>query len=128
MYIIALFGLLLMVLSTLMIISPASWANNIIKFSEWPYFHLFEIFSRLVFGAIFVKYSDQTLFPNIMHALGYLLVAVAGGLSLTPPSKHKQFAVWSAHKFIKIFRIAGSASLLFGAFLIYASLKNLIML
>ena len=62
-----------------------------------------------------------------MLGIGYLLVAVALGLTLTPPLKHKQFAVWSAHKFIKIFRYAGIFSLLFGAFLIYASLKNLIM-
>ena len=123
-YAIALFGLLMMLLSALMVVNPRAWSKGIISFSERPYFHPFEILTRLGFGLLFIKYSNQTLFPNLMLGLGYLLIAVGFGLLLTPPSKHKMFAVWSASKFENIFRPAGIFSFGFGAVLIYASLSK----
>ena len=123
MYIIALFGLLLMVLSLLMIINPQSWANGIVKFSEKPYFHLFEILSRLGFGLGFIIYAEQTIYPKLITYVGYLLVAVSVGLMLTPPSRHRKFAVWSTSKFRKTFRPIGFVSIFFGFFLIYAAVQ-----
>ena len=120
MYAIAFFGLLMMFLSVVMIVNPQYWSHTIVAFSEKPYFHPFEIISRALFGLVFVYYSDQTHYPAVMIFIGYMLIAVAVGLSLTPPSKHRQFAVWSADKFKNTFRYAGMGSLFFGAFLIYS--------
>lgn len=124
MYIIAFFGFLMIILSLLMIINPESWANGIVKFSEKPYFHPFEILSRLGFGLVFIIFAEQTIYPKMITYIGYLLVAVSVGLLFTPPSKHKEFAVWSASGFRKIFRPIGFVSLFFGAFLIYAALQE----
>lgn len=121
MYFIAFFGFLMILLSLVMIIKPQYWADGIIEFSEKSWFHAFEILSRLAFGAVFVIFADRTSHPGLMSFIGYLLIAVGAGLLLTPPSKHKQFAVWSAHKFKNTFRPMGFVSLLFGAFLIYAA-------
>jgi hypothetical protein len=121
-YVIALFGGLLVLLSAVMVVSPEYWAQAIVKFSELAYFHPFEIVSRLLFGAIFITFADQTLYPTMMSVMGYLLVAVGIGLSLTPPSKHRWFAVWSAQRFKSAFRPAGVLSFFFGLFIVYAAL------
>ncbi len=116
------FGVLMAVLSIVMLVSPTYWSEGIIQFSKKPYFHVFEILSRLFSGLIFIIFSDQTAYPVIMKVVGYLLVSVSVVLSLTPVARHKQFAVWSSQKFIKIFRPAGLLSFMFGVFLIYATL------
>ena len=104
-----------------MIFNPGYWSVGVVRFSEKPYFHPFEILSRLAFGAVFIVYADQTLYPTLMSGIGYLLVAVGVGLLLTPPARHRQFALWSAHRFKNTFRPAGFVSLVFGAFLVYAA-------
>jgi hypothetical protein len=122
-YIIAFFGVLLMAFSVLMIVNPEYWANGIVKFSEKSWFHPFEIISRFVFGLSFILFAGQTLYPTLMSIIGYFLLAVSIGLLFTPPSKHKQFALWSAGEFRNKFRWLGFGSLAFGAFLVYASVK-----
>ena len=123
-YAIAFFGILMIFLSVVMAIDPDNWSNGILKFSRMTYFHGFEIVSRLSFGAIFVAFSEQTLYPAVMGAFGYIMVAVGVGLLIAGPSRHKQFAVWSAKKFNKSFRPAGIASIVFGAFIVYAALNG----
>lgn len=124
MYVIAFFGILMVLLSAVMVIDPDNWSNGIVKFSRMKYFHGFEIVSRLFFGAIFIAFSEQTLYPAVFGALGYLMVAVGVGLLIAGPSKHKQFADWSAKKFNKTFRPAGIVSTMFGVFIIYSALKG----
>ncbi|WP_457654021.1 hypothetical protein [Rhodocaloribacter sp.] len=124
MYIIALFGVLMVLFSAVMVINPEYWSNGIVRFSEKAYFHPVEILSRLGFGVIFIVYSEQTLFPDVMLGIGYLLAAVGSGLLITPPSRHRRFAVWSVRKFKRTFRPAGVISLAFGAFIVYAALRG----
>lgn len=122
MYIIILFGALMIIFSVIMIISPVYWSQSIIRFSQMPYFHPFEILARLGAGTVFVVYADQSQAPTVMTIIGYLLLTVGVGLMLTPPSAHRRFAVWSAKRFQTAFRPAGVFSLLFGLFLIYSAL------
>ena len=124
MYLIAFFGFLMILLSALMVVNPEYWSEGIVRFSQKFYFHLFEILSRLIFGVIFIVFSDQTFYPVVMLVIGYSLVAVGVGLLITPPSKHRQFAVWSAQKFKKMFRPAGVCSFVFGVFIVYAALRG----
>ena len=124
MYAIAFFGILMILLSAVMAINPDNWSDGILKFSRMKYFHGFEIASRLFFGAIFIVFSEQTLYPTVMGAFGYLMVAVGLGLLVVGPSRHKQFAVWSAAKFNKTFRPAGIVSTSFGVFIVYGALMG----
>lgn len=122
MYLIALFGVLMMLLSVVMMVNPDYWSRGIVKFSKVAYFHPFEILSRLIFGAAFITFAGQTVYPMLISVVGYVLVIVGVGLLFTPPSKHRQFAVWSAQKFRPVFRPAGAVSFAFGIFIIYTSL------
>ena len=125
MYFIAAFGFLMICLSIIMIVNPNYWSNGIIDFSRKTYFHWFEVGSRIIAGLVFVFYGKNTLYPQLIHSFGYLLIAVAFGLIITGSVKHRQFAVWSAHKFKNIFRPAGIGSFIFGTFLIYISTTNI---
>lgn len=121
MYLITAFGLLMMLLSLVMAIKPNSFSNGIISFSEKPYFHLFEIISRIIAGLIFVIYAADTLFPKIISVIGFALIAVGLGLAVTPPSLHKKFAVWSANNFRDKFRLIGIVSIPLSLLLIYSA-------
>ena len=123
-YAIAVFGVLMMALSTVMVINPGYWSDVIVRFSRQKYFHAFEILSRLSFGAIFIVFAEQTLYPVVMGVLGYLMMAVGVVLLIMPSRKHKEFAVWSAKKFRNAFRPAGFGSMAFGAFIVYGAIHG----
>lgn len=122
MYAIAFFGILMILLSGVMVVDPDKWSTGILKFSRMTYFHVFEIVNRLLFGTIFIAFSEQTLYPIVISAFGYLMVAVSAGLLMAGPSRHKRFAVWSAKKFNKTFRPAGIVSTVVGVFIVYGAL------
>jgi len=104
-----------------MIVNPSYWSNGIIVFSKKPYFHWFEIITRLIAGLVFVLFHESTMYPQLILGIGYVLIAVGFGLLITGSVKHRKFAVWSAHKFKSTFRPAGLGSFVFGCFLIYIS-------
>ena len=122
MYFIGFFGLLMITLSTIMIFAPHYWANGIVKFSQKLYFHWFEVISRIIAGCVFVLYSKTTQQPLLISALGYIFISVGVGLLIIGSLKHRQFAVWSAHKFKPVFRLAGCGSFIFGIYVIYISI------
>jgi hypothetical protein len=124
MYLIVLFGALMMALSATIIIWPGAWADGIVRFSQWRWFHPFEVLTRLAFGIAFLKFGPLTANPATMEVIGWVLVAVGIGLALTPPSLHRKFALWSAHAFRHIFRPAGIATLLFGGFIVLSALRG----
>jgi len=126
MYFIAAFGVLMLLFSLLMFFRPNAFANGIINFSEQPYFHPFEIISRLIAGGIFVAYAAETQFPQLFNVLGTVLLLVGVGLALTPPRLHKKFAVQSANSCRNYFSWIGLLSVVLALALIYAALGHLI--
>lgn len=121
MYFIAAFGLLMLLLSLVMAVKPASFSKGIISFSEQPYFHIVEVFSRIVAGLIFINYSANTRFPQAIFAIGIVLLGVGMGLALTPPRLHRKFALWSAQYFNNKFRLIGLFSIPLSLLLIYSA-------
>jgi len=121
MYFIAAFGLLMMCLSMVMIANPNYWSDSIVRFSKKAYFHWFEVITRFISGLLFALYHKSTLHPNLLLGLGLMLMVVSVGLIMFGAVKHRQFVIWSVHKFNKIFRYAGFASFIFGIFLIYSA-------
>lgn len=120
MFLIAFFGILMMLISAMMIVNPDRWSERIVTFSEKPYFHSFEVLSRFIFGLVFIIFAEQTLYPALMSAIGYILLAVAAVLLILMPARHRRFASWSAHRFKKMFRPMALGSLVLGAFIVYA--------
>ncbi len=121
MYAIAIYGLLIISISLVMIVKPDLWVDMAVRYCRLPYMHPLEILICLGFGLPFIFYADRSEFPTTFKIFGYLLVAVGLGLMLTPPSYHRRFGIWSVQKFKRFFRPAGLVSLVFGAFLVYAA-------
>lgn len=121
MHFIAAFGLLMLLFSLLMLFRPYAFAQGIINFSEQPYFHPFEIISRLIAGGIFVTYAADTQFPLLFKVIGLVLLLVGTGLAFTPASLHKKFAVQSAQRCKNYFRLIGVVSVGLSFALIYAA-------
>ncbi len=122
MYIIATYGVLIVLLSVLMVAKPDLWVDMALRYIRLPYMHPLEIAICIGFGLPFILYAEDSGFPITFKAFGYMLVAVGAGLMLTPPSVHRRFGVWSVEKTGKYFRPLGVLSLLGGAFLVYVAL------
>jgi hypothetical protein len=121
MYPIFAIGLLTVILSLMMIVSPKGWSQGILAFAARPYFHIAEILLRFALGAVLLIFAEQTLHPLLFRVMGYLVLAVGVGLIMAGPNRHRAFAVKSAG-FTSIFRPAGLFSLAFGIFIIYSAL------
>ena len=63
MYSIALFGLIMVMVSLVMVAKPDMWGRFIISFCRMPYMHPLEIIIRLGFGLLFVRYAEDSKFP-----------------------------------------------------------------
>lgn len=124
MYLIAAFGFLMMLFGLAMVWNPDAFSSGIITFSKKPYFHLFEIASRIIAGLIFIVYADDTVFPVGISIVGYGLILVGIGLALTPPRMHRKFAVWSANEFREKFRLIGIVSIFLSSVLMYVALAK----
>lgn len=122
MYVIVIYGLLIISISLVMIAKPDSWVEMAVRYCRLPYMHPVEILICIGFGLSFIFYAGQSEFPTLFKFFGYVLVAVGLGLIFTPPSYHRRFGIWSTEKIGRQFRPAGLFSLIFGAFLVYAAL------
>lgn len=116
----------MLLFSLMMLFRPYAFAQGIINFSEQPYFHPFEIISRLIAGGIFVAYATDTQFPLLFKVIGLVLLLVGTGLALTPANLHKKFAVQSAVRCKNYFRLIGMASVVLSFALIYAAVGHVI--
>lgn len=126
MYFIAAFGLLMLLFSLMMLFRPYAFAQGIINFSQQPYFHPFEMISRLIAGGVFVAYAADTQFPLLFKVIGIVLLLVGAGLALTPARLHKKFAIQSANACRNYFRYIGVFSVSLSFALIYAAIGHLI--
>lgn len=121
MYSIALFGLIMVMASLVMVAKPDALGRFIVRFCRMPYMHPLEILIRLSFGVLFLRYAEDSKFPLIIEITGYVLLAAGVGLIFLPPSYHRRFGIWAAESLSRFFRPAGLGSLAFGVFLIYAA-------
>ncbi len=122
MWLLIIFGLLMVLLSLQMMRNPGEFSAAIIKFSNQSYFHVFEILSRLIFGLIFIYYAPSTSAVMINTVLGYLMLFTSILLVFLGAQKHRKFALWSATKFRSMFRFSGVFSFVFGIYIVYSAI------
>ncbi len=115
------FGALLAAISLWMAWSPSKFANGIVSFSRWRWFHAFEVISRLLIGIAFVWLAENYIYQALAEGFGYLLILVAVGLLLTGEARHRRFAERSADIGRRIFRPAGVVGCALGGLLAYSA-------
>lgn len=120
---IATIGLLTIIMSTIMIVSPAGWSRGITAFAARPYFHIFEITSRLILGGVLFYFAGAVMYPLFIKMVGGLFLFAGIFLIAIGSKRHRAFAERSA-TFTNVFRPAGIAGVIFGAFIIYIAIAK----
>lgn len=123
MYAIAAIGLLMIFFSSIMAASPAAWSRGILAFAAKPYFHVLEITSRLMLGGVLFYFADSTMYPLVIKIVGGVFIFAGLFLIAAGSKRHREFAARSAN-FLKLFRPAGIAGVIFGAFIIYVAVSR----
>ncbi len=118
MLILVMFGFGMFVLGSIMVFKPMMFANGIAEFSSKPWFHLFEIVSRMAIGVLFIVFAGQASYPKVVSFLGVLLCFVSGFLLVIGERRHKDFARLIA-KIGAYFRPVGLLAQLCGVGLMY---------
>ena len=113
-----LFAVALCVLGWRMLINPKLWVANIVQFGQWQHFHLFEIASRLLVGALFIGSSASTGAPAFFSGFGYFLILVALGLIVFGEHQHRDFAIHVCPKFEKWYPVGGFVAICLGLVLL----------
>jgi len=117
MQILILFGVGMCLLGGIMAINPIAFSKGVVAFSQKPWFHAFEITSRLMLGLLFILYAAKSTQPNLLYGLGSLLCFVSLFLVVIGAEKHRQFAMLTS-KIGGKFRLIGLLSLCLGVVLI----------
>ena len=104
-----------------MVCKPLQFSKGIARFSEKPWFHIFEILSRALLGILFLLVADSTPYPTFITILGTVLCFVSVFLIIIGPIRHKRFALLTSN-IGKNFRAIGLVALACGAGLIYLGL------
>ncbi|MFT6087356.1 MAG: hypothetical protein ACI9UD_002445 [Glaciecola sp.] len=117
----SIFGLGMFILGCYMVIAPLKFSIGIVKFSEKPWFHVFEIASRLMIGLSLLLFAENTSYPKVVTFLGWLLCIVSVFLVLIGANRHKHFAQLASN-IGKYFRVVGFIAITCGASLIYLDL------
>lgn len=121
MWFITLSGLLIIAVSLVILFKPVYFAFKTIQFSHQSWFHPFEVSSRIIIGALFIYYAEQTHYATIFSYIGYLILGVGIGLIFLPVNLHRKFARLCAAK-VQWLRAPAVLGIGFGGFLIYAAL------
>ena len=100
----------------------AHWTESLRQFSQWRWFHPFEVGSRLVLGGLMIVFADSYRSPAFATTLGALILLVGAGLVFTPAASHRRLAAWMADELQPFFRLAGPPAALAGIALAWFAL------
>ena len=121
MLLVLLFGIGMLLTGGYMIVAPMKFSNGLALFSQKPWFHAFEISSRLILGLLFLSIAKNTSYPGVFTFIGWLLCFVSVFLLLIGSSRHKRFALLTSN-IGKNFRVLGFVAVTGGASIIYLGL------
>ena len=119
MYLIALVGMLMIVFSGAMVLSPDRWSSFAMTFSEMKYGRLLEAGSGLLFGAVLMLFAEQTGDPTLVGPIGLVLAIYGVAVLLTPAAALQKFLRLWARK--KLFLPAALATTVLGIYLVYVA-------
>ena len=118
MYLLLILGIGMFVFGCLMVARPLQFSRGIYQFSEWRWFHRFEIVSRAIFGILCLALADQTSYPIFLKIVGVVLCFVSVFLIIIGPNRHKRFALLTSN-IGKNFRALGLVAIVCGSGLVY---------
>ena len=120
-YLVILFGILLITISTFMFVSPRTAIQYLSKGASTNFINYLELTSRGIWGIAIVLYAESSKFPEFFQIFGMFVVITTAILLSIPRKWHAWYAVWCSNKLTALYiRIVSPFSLAFGIFLIYS--------
>jgi len=120
-YIILLFGALISLGGTVLIVRPDYIFSIFTKYGDSLSLHFFAVIVRILFGVALVIGASESKYPIVLQIFGWLLISVALVLGLIGRERFKRLIKWSVKLSLLIQRLAAILGILFGCFLIYAA-------
>lgn len=119
-WLVILFGVWLIAVSTVMLASPQTAARYLSKAASTNFLNYLELTLRGIWGLALVQYAELSGFPEVFRIFGWFMVVTTAVLFFIPRKWHARYTVWLVKLIAPYMRIASPFSLAFGIFLIYA--------
>jgi hypothetical protein len=119
-YVIILFGLLITVLSSIILVKPKAALNFFDANSGSLGLYIAAVIVRIGMGVVLIMFADQSRYPEAFLVIGYIVLVAGMILALIGRKRFEQLVRWAMGLFNKIAWIAGLAGIAFGLFFIYA--------
>lgn len=114
-------GLYLVTLGLVALLRPVRARRFLAGFASSRTAHLVELGVRLVVGGGLVLWAPRMRFTPLFFAFGWMLIVTSLGLLALPWRWHARFAQWSVPMATQRLPMFAVASLLGGAFILYAA-------
>ena len=122
-YIVILFGVFLIGVGLLMLLSPTNSREYLRKAGSTNLINYSEITVRMIPAAGLVLYSELSKYPEIFRVFGWFMIATSLVLYLVPRRIHHKYALWCADILTPTYiRLTLPFSILFGCAIIYSVL------
>ena len=122
-YIVILFGVFLIGVGLLMLLSPTNARQYLRKAGSTNLINYSEITIRMIPAAGLVLYSELSKYPEIFRVFGWFMIATSLVLYLVPRRIHHTYALWCADILTPTYiRLTSPFSILFGCAILYSVL------
>ena len=119
-FLIILFGALILLIGSIVIVKPDLIFNVLLKNSNQLWLHVTAVLVRLLLGALLIYQAGVSKYPHAIEVIGWIAVAAAIILIVIGRERFVQLISWAATLVKSFGRVAGLLAVGFGAFLIYA--------
>ncbi|MFT5520085.1 MAG: hypothetical protein ACI9IA_000673 [Enterobacterales bacterium] len=114
------FATFMIIVGFIIIISPLTIFNLLIKNSKTLWLYAIAILARLLLGTLLVYQASISKFPHAVDLLGWVIIVSAIVFIVIGRKKFIQLISWATRLLNTFGRISGVLAVSFGAFLIYA--------
>ncbi len=119
-FIIILFGLLILLTGTIMVLKPDPLVELLRRYADDAGLHALAVLIRLILGLLLVVYADQSKYPIVFTLLGWLSLIAALVLGVMGRGRFSRLMAWSLDLVPRWGRFSGLLAVLLGGFLAYA--------
>lgn len=96
-YLVILFGVFLIGVGLLMLLSPAKAREYLRKVGSTNLINYSEITIRMISAAGLIIYSELSKYPEVFKLLGWFMIVTSLVLYFVPRRVHHEYALWCAN-------------------------------
>jgi len=121
-YLVTALGALVLTLGAIIVVKPELIFSFLRKRSESLMIHILAVVVRLILGLLLIAHAAESRYPIALEVLGWISLVAAITLGAIGRSKFKRLMKWALGLGPSLGRLGGFFGVLFGGFLIYATL------